>query len=267
MAVDVCFALTALSLCLVRFNELLRFSNNISVAIMERPPVELVLALVALECVIAAADGPEPICEAVEDVPMSVDPAVAQPVFLSLPLFKQQTEYTCGPASMTSVLQGLGFANVTEAALAIEMKTDSKYGTLFEEMEGPLLRRGVAANSHQDMTLDELRSVLLSGGVVIVLYQAWPELSTDVDWPIMWRDGHYSVVVGMDESRVYLMDPYQAEGMYGWIPHEEFLQRWHHTNGDPAVGSPIVRGGTTLYSSSRRSFQRIVIPQNVARTV
>ena len=234
---------------------------------MGHSPVELVLALVALECVIAAADGPEPICEAVEDVPMSVDPAVAQPVFLSLPLVKQQTEYTCGPASMTSVLQGLGFANVTEAALAIEMKTDSKYGTNVSEMADALLRRGVAADMHQYMTLDELRSVLLSGGVVIVLYQAWPGLPTDVDWPIMWHDGHFSVVVGMDESRVYLMDPYQAEGMYGWIPHEEFLQRWHDVDGlERLYVLHFGMGVRPSYGMTFKHFQRTKLPSNVWRT-
>jgi predicted double-glycine peptidase len=88
---------------------------------------------------------------------------------------------------------------------------------------------GLHAEYYRDSeySLDRLRTALGRGDTVIVGYQAWlVNPGTNPHWTSKWDDGHYSVVVAMDEDFIYLMDPSAGIG-YGYIPLDEFLTRWH----------------------------------------
>ena len=65
---------------------------------------------------------------------------------------------------------------------------------------------GLAAEARTGLTLDDLASDAARGTVVIVALQAWPTHSV-ADWRSNWEDGHYVVVVGLTDDRVYVMDP------------------------------------------------------------
>ena len=62
---------------------------------------------------------------------------------------------------------------------------------------------------------------------MILDIQAWPDKDpTPDDWSDNWEDGHYVVLVGMDQDFLYLMDPSTHMG-YGYIPRAELAGRWH----------------------------------------
>jgi hypothetical protein len=66
-----------------------------------------------------------------------------------------------------------------------------------------------------------------AGDTVILDLQAWQdEGKPKRDWQSDWDDGHYIVLVAMDDRLLYAMDP---SGHYGYaeIPIPELLVRWH----------------------------------------
>ena len=74
----------------------------------------------------------------------------------------------------------------------------------------------------------------------MILYQAWSESSES--WGDCWDDGHYSVVIGVDDENVYLEDPSLA-GEIGFIPRPEFLTRWHDVDRE---GNELERFGIAV---------------------
>jgi ABC-type bacteriocin/lantibiotic exporter with double-glycine peptidase domain len=84
---------------------------------------------------------------------------------------------------------------------------------------------GLRAEMRSRMGIQDLRTALRDGMTVIVDIQAWPEKPV-TDWKNNWEDGHYVVLVGMDEHFAYFMDP-SAHGAYAYLPLAELLDRWH----------------------------------------
>ena len=185
-------------------------------------------------------------------------------VFIQLPIVIQFWNYTCGAATTAAVLQGFGFA-VSEDDMRKEMHSNDEVGTLYTEIIKALRARGLLASTFSMGNIELLRSVVARGGVVIVAYQAYRY--DPLPWPLRWQDGHYSAVIGVDNERVYLMDPSQDPGMFGYIPIYEFLQRWHDIDGTDAHGSPVIRFGIVVERGPQNSpLQRTAIPSNVNYT-
>ena len=71
-------------------------------------------------------------------------------------------------------------------------------------------------------------------------------------------DGHYSVVVAVDASFVYLMDP-STLGHYTFIARDEFDARWHDVDGVTPVwhlGIVTTSDDTTrVYSANKLSYE------------
>jgi predicted double-glycine peptidase len=140
-----------------------------------------------------------------------------------VPLIRQATPYTCGVASLESILAYYG-QEWREDKLAQELKADPENGTDYHEIMRFARERGLQVEAAENMTLDDLRRAAGQDRPVMVAIQAWsdhPEAYTDG-----WEDGHYSIVVGVDDKNVYLMDP-STIGNYTFIPIPEFLARWH----------------------------------------
>ena len=66
----------------------------------------------------------------------------------------------------------------------------------------------------------------------MVAIQAWLETDPPPDWSKNWEDGHWVIVIGMDDEKVYFEDP-AILGSRGWLPQAEFLARWHDYQGEP----------------------------------
>ena len=61
--------------------------------------------------------------------------------------------------------------------------------------------------------------------------QAWRSVSQNNEsWVNTWYNGHWMVVIGMDQSNVILEDPYLL-GDRGIMSRQEFEARWHNSRG------------------------------------
>jgi predicted double-glycine peptidase len=146
-----------------------------------------------------------------------------------LPLTRQSTTYTCGVASLQSVLAYYG-EEWREDALAREVKSTPEEGTNYRELVRFARSKGLTAEPREGMTIQDLQRAADESRPVIVAIQAWgdnPEKYTND-----WDDGHYSIVVGVDSRNVYLMDP-STIGNYTYIPIPRFLARWHDAETAP----------------------------------
>ena len=142
---------------------------------------------------------------------------------IRVPLVRQATEFTCGPAAVESVAFYFG-KEYNESQLAAALNTNSKVGTFWGDIVSWGQKTGFKVAQYHGMTLADLQKQLESGLPVICLIQAWPE--KPVDLASDWNDGHYVVAVGYDDKNVYFMDPW-TQGHYTFIENQEFLNRWH----------------------------------------
>jgi uncharacterized protein len=148
---------------------------------------------------------------------------------IPVPSVRQSKNYTCGPSALKSVLSFFGH-EVTEKELADDMNTNEKDGTANDNIVRVAKERGLKADLHKNMSFNKLKSVVNKKQPVIIAYQAWPEKETE-GWEEGWNNGHYSVVVAVDNKDVYLEDP-SVKDSKTRIPHEEFVKRWHDQDAD-----------------------------------
>lgn len=162
-----------------------------------------------------------------------------------VPLVAQETDFSCGPAALLAALRYFGVdEGATEHDLYGELGTTSKWGTSPEPMAAAAQARSLDADYEVGFSLEGLRRVLDLGGIAIVGIQAWSDDDEDIEWNSDTGDGHYVVAIGMDDENVYCMDP-SLEDVYGYMPIEEFVSRWHDVESDgtfehhPAI---VIRG-------------------------
>jgi len=112
-------------------------------------------------------------------------------------------------------------------------------------------RYGLEAEAQTDLTLADLERELARGSLVIVAVQAWADHAVP-DWRTNWEDGHYVVVVGLSNERVYVMDPSVRTG-YAYLTRSEFLARWHDYDKEGTRKTVydrlgiVIRGDAQLY--------------------
>lgn len=143
---------------------------------------------------------------------------------LPVPLIRQATPYSCGPAALLSVLFYWQVYDEGEKSLYAPLKTTEAHGTDPIHIAHFAKELGLKVELRENVTLREIRQALDRKEPVIVDFQAWADEPTD--YKNNWEDGHYAVVNGMDESRIYFMDPSVPAG-YAYLTHQDFLDRWH----------------------------------------
>jgi hypothetical protein len=82
------------------------------------------------------------------------------------------------------------------------------------------------------MTLGLIGGYLERGWPVIVAYQAWAHRPSQTDLKKCWDNGHYSVVIGMEDARIWLVDPSSARKRRS-LDAQDFVAHWRdiETNG------------------------------------
>jgi len=146
---------------------------------------------------------------------------------LKIPLVRQTTDYSCGPAALASILQYWSVFSGTEVELFIPLNATPANGTSPDSLARVAIKFGLQAEIKQNMTLDDLRRHLDRGDTVILDIQAWrDDGDTKIPWSLIWDHGHYVVLVGMNNHNVYVMDP-SLSAQYGYIPRAELMERWH----------------------------------------
>ncbi len=146
---------------------------------------------------------------------------------IKVPMLRQSTDFTCGVSALQSVFAYFG-DEYREDQLAKELKAVPKTGTHYQEMMRLAKAKGYSVKVVENMTIPELKKLIDNGKPVICLIQAWAEKT--IDYSNDWEDGHYVLAIGHDESNIFFMDP-STLCNYTYIPTEEFVTRWHDTDG------------------------------------
>lgn len=179
-----------------------------------------------------------------------IDCAGAEPLpdmkslnLIPVPTLRQSTDYTCGVCALQAVLAYYG-EDRREDELARALKADPTEGTRYQAIADYGEKNGYQVEIKKGASLSDLQERLKKGLPAICLIQAWAEnksqersksgapspLSAAFDYSADWEDGHYVVAVGYDDERIYFMDP-STTGNYTYIKRDDFLKRWHDTDG------------------------------------
>jgi hypothetical protein len=160
-------------------------------------------------------------------------PAPAAPPLLRLvPDVRQSTTYSCGAAALQAVLCAWGIDS-RERTLMDECGTTESAGTSPEAIAAAARARGLNVRLVEETDLVALQAAAERGVPAIVAIQAWAdERPADFSWRDDWEDGHYVIVLGIDDRNVYVEDP-SLLGTRGVIPRPDFLDRWHDYTGEP----------------------------------
>jgi predicted double-glycine peptidase len=135
---------------------------------------------------------------------------------LTIPFYEQNTDYTCGPASLRMVLAYYG-RSIPEEELVPLLGTNDAMGTERNRMGEIIKSHNLIPFEQTDATLDDLRHLLQNQMPVIVRYLEEEENSD-----------HYGVVVGINDTHIILNDPWFGPDRR----HElgTFLIRWPCTH-------------------------------------
>lgn len=127
---------------------------------------------------------------------------------------------------MLCALRFFGIRDIDEKGLSIELKTNPETGVESDRMERVAKNYGVTAKYESRLDLTRLESYLKNKKVAILDYQAWrtPEEAQD-SWKDTWTSGHYAVLQAMDNTHLWLMDPWLGRVIK--LRRKAFLERWH----------------------------------------
>jgi uncharacterized protein len=157
------------------------------------------------------------------------DPGVVK---APVPIISQASSHSCGAAALMAALIYFGVFDGPESELHAPLAVTPEEGTHPDRIVAVARERGLTADKRTGLTLVDVEQALAQHAVVILAIQAWPEQplrdagAWEVRWQERWEDGHYVVVVGLDDRNLYVMDP-SLRGSYGFIPRAELLRRWH----------------------------------------
>ncbi len=173
----------------------------------------------------------------------------------TMPDTRQSTEYSCGAAAMQAVL-GYWGRDIGEEDVREMLNTNEVSGTYPDDIIRVAKALGLQAEYKENMSMANLENYVAEGIPVIVDCQAWRSVSQyNESWADTWNNGHWLVVIGIDENNVTLEDPYIL-GDRGFMSREEFLARWHNVRGldETDTGKQIHMGiairGERSYSTS-----------------
>lgn len=177
-----------------------------------------------------------------------------QSSFLCVPTCRQSTCWTCGCAALQSVLGFYGKEH-REDELIEALGADYDNGTRHTRMEEFARKEGLHVVAKTKSIIDELERHVHGGNPCIVALQAWHAdvVDTSFNYADEWEDGHYVVVIGVDQENVYLMDP-SLLGCYSYLPRAQFQERWHDYENGPNNERIVLEQFGIFFSGLVRAF-------------
>jgi ABC-type bacteriocin/lantibiotic exporter with double-glycine peptidase domain len=143
---------------------------------------------------------------------------------LAVPHIQQDTNYSCGPACLSMVLAFHG--NPVNEATLIRRTGATPQDGISPSCIAKYLRQARYSHKQQQlMTLPLIAKFIAKGWPVIVAYQAWPFRPSETDLGVSWDNGHYSVVVGIVDGRVCLVDP-SSKRPRRYLDADKFIASW-----------------------------------------
>lgn len=134
----------------------------------------------------------------------------------------QTTNYTCGPAALSTVLGFYGLKR-SEDDLIGPLATSPDWGTEPYDMVTYAKSLGFDVIA-REISIKELRSFLDQGSPVILPVQEWAE--PNIDMRLTMDNGHYVVAVGYVKDGFIFQDPSLETGP-GYLSVAELIERWH----------------------------------------
>ena len=173
---------------------------------------------------------------------------------------RQVTEYSCGACALQAVLSYWG-RDVDETDLMKLLHTTSEEGTYPEDIVSGARALGFEAEAKDNLTLDEVAQFTANGDPMIALAQVWrSEKNSPASVADDWDNGHYIVVLGVDQDYVYFQDPY-ARMSKAFMPRKTFVEHWHQVMGGDHEKNPklmqlgiFVRGKKPAEREAGRGF-------------
>jgi uncharacterized protein len=163
----------------------------------------------------------------------NADSANKTPLLERVPDVQQSTDFSCGAAALQAVLGYWGI-HEQEPTLMHALHTNEISGTTPENIIRVARDMGLEAYSRENLDLASLEEAVHRIPVICAI-QAWPiSRPANFSWNKCWEEGHYVIVIGIDKQNVYVEDP-SLFGTRGFIPREEFLERWHDYEGEPPL--------------------------------
>jgi predicted double-glycine peptidase len=192
--------------------------------------------------------------------------------FVLVPVVTQRKDFSCGAAATLAILRYWdpdGYANVDEATLYEPLQTTHARGTEPEPIVAYLRSAGLDATyRHTDVTVADLERAVDRHEPPIVDLQAWTDHPTP--YRETWDAGHYVVMVGYDDERLYFADPStMTPDGFGYLTRAELEERWHDLAGDHDervermaifVRSPLRAAASTNPPAAEGSHVRSVMP-------
>jgi predicted double-glycine peptidase len=151
-----------------------------------------------------------------------------------VPLVEQPVDFSCGSAALFACLlywlgEGAGLNATSESELWGAIGIDAETGAEPEALAKVALELDLDAVPVMDLTIDDLRQCLEAGITAILCVQAWKK--SDVRYRADYEDAHYVVLVGLDDEKATVMDPW-LENAYGKIPLDQLALRWHNPDSE-----------------------------------
>jgi predicted double-glycine peptidase len=161
---------------------------------------------------------------------------------------RQITDYSCGASALRAVLSYWG-NEVDETHLMALLHTNSEVGTNPEDIARGARSLGLNAEVIENLTMDQLEKLTADGNPVIALAQVWlSEREPGRQLEDICDNGHYVVVLGVDQDYVYFQDPF-IHMSKAFVPRKTFEDHWHQVMGGDLERNPklihlgiIVRG-------------------------
>jgi len=153
----------------------------------------------------------------------------------------QETSYNCGPASIQIILDWLGAQPLpTQSELVAELNMPVGGPALVNMMPVPFQSRGFEVEARQGLSIDNLKESIASDHPVIILMY--------IDVGAVY--GHYVVVVGYNETGVFVHDPYSQNfgnisrdvGANVFISYDSLTTLWSYPPGQWGL---IIKSGPT----------------------
>src|SRR3989344_2310259 len=133
---------------------------------------------------------------------------------LKIPYQKQENDYYCGPAVLSSLLGYFG-KNLSQKEIAKLTKTKPPpHGTENHEMAKMSKKFGFYSKAKRNATIKDIEQILKKYPVII----NYIEPEEDV--------GHFAIVLELTKNSIILSDPWHGPKFK--ITQEEFLKRWHN---------------------------------------
>ena len=168
---------------------------------------------------------------------------------IPLPDVQQPDEYSCGAASLMTILAYYGVGTEDYDVLKKTLGTSKKDGTDYQRIVRYAGEQGLLADAKPNMTRVQLEKFLDEGKPVICSIQAYAENTPAEKRAEIYKkddNGHYLVAIGYDADNIYFMDP-SLTGRRGFLPKQEFEARWHDNEGTDERPKPIRHLGLVIW--------------------